>query len=228
MHQVEALVDLVERQAVGNHRVALDHAVHVPVDDPGRVGPAARAAERGAAPVAARHQLERARRDLLARLGYADDDRRAPAAVAAFERGAHHLGIAGRIEAVVGAAIGECHDPGDGLVAAQPLGIEEVGHAEAAAPVLAIRIDVDADDHLGTGKLRALDDVEADAAEAEDDDILAGLDLGGVDDLTDAPRHAAADVAARVERRVGADLRHRDLREHGEVREGLAAQWKIG
>jgi hypothetical protein len=33
VHQVEALVDVLERHGVGDHRVDLDLAVHVPVDD---------------------------------------------------------------------------------------------------------------------------------------------------------------------------------------------------
>ena len=37
VHQVEALVDLLQRQDVGDHRVDLDLAVHVPVDDLGHV-----------------------------------------------------------------------------------------------------------------------------------------------------------------------------------------------
>ena len=71
--------------------------------------------------------------------------------------------------------------------------------------------------------LRALDDVEPDAAEPEHDDVGARRHLGGVDHRADARRHPAADVAALVERRVLADLCHRDLRQHGEVREGRAA-----
>jgi hypothetical protein len=58
---------------------------------------------------------------------------------------------------------------------------------------------------------------------AEDDALRARLDLGGVDDRADPSGHAAADVADLVERRVGADFRHRDLRQHGEIREGRAA-----
>src|SRR3546814_3463109 len=38
VHQVEALVDLFQRQHMGDHRVDLDLAVHVPVDDLGYVG----------------------------------------------------------------------------------------------------------------------------------------------------------------------------------------------
>ena len=40
-------------------------------------------------------------------------------------------------------------------------------HAEALAPFLLGSVEVDADDHVGAGQLSALDDVEADAAEAE-------------------------------------------------------------
>ena len=75
-------------------------------------------------------------------------------------------------------------------------GVDEVGHAEPAAPLLARRVDVDADDHVRADQLGALDDVEADAAQAEDDDVGARLDLGGVDHRADAGGDAAADVAA--------------------------------
>jgi hypothetical protein len=102
-------------------------------------------------------------------------------------------------------------------------GIEELGHAELAAPFLARRIDVDADDPVGAGKSCALDHVEADPAEAEHDDVVADLDLGSVYHRPDARGHPAADVAAGLERRVLADLGHRDLGQHGEVREGRTA-----
>src|SRR5439155_7951647 len=60
-------------------------------------------------------------------------------------------------------------------------------------------------------------------AEAEHDDIRAGLDLGGVDHRADACGHSAADVTAGLERRVLADLRDGYLGQDGEVREGRAA-----
>jgi hypothetical protein len=55
-----------EPHRVGDHRVDLDLAVHVPVDDLRHVGAAARAAEGGAHPGAAGDQLERAGGDFLA------------------------------------------------------------------------------------------------------------------------------------------------------------------
>src|SRR5882757_11187263 len=77
-HQVEALVDALQWQRVGDQRVDLDLAVHVPVDDLRHVGAAARAAERRAFPDASRHKLKRTCRDLGAGGGNADDDRLAP------------------------------------------------------------------------------------------------------------------------------------------------------
>ena len=69
----------------------------------------------------------------------------------------------------------------------------------------------------------ALDDVQADAAEAEDGDVRAGFDLGRIHHRAEAGGDAAADVADLVERRVLADLRERDLRYDGVVREGRCA-----
>src|SRR3546814_10953641 len=83
---------------MGDHRVDLDLAVHVPVDDLGYVGAALRPAESRAAPVAPGDKLERAGADLLARLGHADDDAGAPTAMAGFQSGAHHFGVAGAVE----------------------------------------------------------------------------------------------------------------------------------
>ena len=48
-------------------------------------------------------------------------------------------------------------------------------------------------------------------------------DFRGVHHCADAGRYATADVADLVERRVLANLRHRDFRQHGEIREGRAA-----
>ena len=67
MHQIEPLVDVVQRHAVGDHRIDLDLAVHVPVDDFRHIGAAARAAKGRALPDPAGDQLERAGADFRAR-----------------------------------------------------------------------------------------------------------------------------------------------------------------
>src|SRR6266700_638260 len=102
VHQIEAPVDLLQLEDVRDHRVDLDLAVHVPVDDFRHVGAAARAAERRALPDPAGDQLERARRDLGAGRGDADNDGLAPTAMAGFQSLAHHGDVAGAVEAVVG------------------------------------------------------------------------------------------------------------------------------
>ena len=167
-------------------------------------------------------QLERTRLDLLARARDADDHRHAPAAMAALERLAHQLDVADALEAVVGAAVGQ-RDQVLHQIAADFLRIDEVGHAELLGERAAPRIEVDADDAVRADQLRALHDVQADAAQAEHDDVRARLDLRRVDDRADAGRDAAADVADLVERRVLADLRERDLRQHRVIRERRAA-----
>src|SRR5882757_1335118 len=85
VHQIEALVDLLQFEDVRDHRVDLNLSVHVPIDDFRHIGAAARAAERGAFPDAAGHELERPGGDFLARLGDTDDYGDAPAAMASLE-----------------------------------------------------------------------------------------------------------------------------------------------
>src|SRR6185295_12625925 len=93
-HQIESFVDAIERQHMRDEVVDVDLAVHVPVDDLRNVGAAARPAERRAFPDSPGDELERARANLLPRSSDADDDRDAPAAMAAFERLAHHVDVA--------------------------------------------------------------------------------------------------------------------------------------
>ncbi len=85
------------------------------------------------------------------------------------------------------------------------------------------RIEIDANDLVGAGDARALDDVEPDAAEPEYRDIGARPHFRGVDDGADAGGDAAADVANFIERRVLAHFGERDFRQHGEIGEGRAA-----
>src|SRR5688572_20962993 len=81
VHQVEGLVDALERQSVGDEVVDVDLTVHVPVDDLRHVRAAARAAEGRALPHAPGDELEGPRVDLRSRGSDADDDGHAPALV---------------------------------------------------------------------------------------------------------------------------------------------------
>src|SRR5690606_2677337 len=124
------LVDVFQAHDMGDHRIDLDLALHVHVHDLRHVRAALCAAERGAAPVASGHQLERTGGDFLAGFGHADDDAGAPTPVASLKRGAHDFGVAGGIEGVIRAAIGHPHDVGDHVLTAHAASVEEVGHAE--------------------------------------------------------------------------------------------------
>ena len=79
--------------------------------------------EGGAAPHPAGDELKRPRGDLLPGARHPDDDALAPAAVAGFQRLAHHRHIAGAIEGVVGAA---------NLVGAAFCHVDQIGHEIAA------------------------------------------------------------------------------------------------
>src|SRR6202140_3855588 len=222
VHQVESLVDLLQLEDVGDHRIDLDLSVHVPVDDFWHVRAAARAAERRALPDPAGHELERSCGNFLAGFRHPDHHRHAPTAMTGFQRLAHHGGIAGAVEGEIGPTVGQCDQMLDDI--AIDLGrVDEMRHAEAAAPFRLGIIEVDPDDFVGAYHPGALNDVEPDSAKSEHDHVGAWRDLGGVHPRADTRRHAAADVATLVERRVLANLRNRVLRQHGEVREGGAA-----
>src|SRR5271169_6118619 len=210
MHQVEAGVDVVEGQLVGDQIVDVDLAVHVPIDDSWHVGASFGAAKGGSFPHPASDQLEGPGGNLLAGAGDADDDADAPTPVSAFERLPHGLDVADAFEAEIGPALGQVHQIGD-EVARDLLRVDEMGHPEFFGESSAFGIEVDPDDHIGADHAAALDDVQSDPAEAKDHDVGAGVDLGRVDHRADPGGDAAANVADLVERRVLADLCHRDL-----------------
>src|SRR5438874_277155 len=181
MHQVEALVDVLELQGVRDQIVDVDLLLHIPIDDLRDVGAAPGAAERGSLPHSAGHELKRPSADLLPRCGDTDDDADAPAAMAAFQGLPHRLHIADALKAVIGAALGQI-DEIRHEIALDLLRVDEMRHAELLGEGAAARVQIDPDDHVGPGHTAALQDVEPDAAEPEYDDPRAGLDLGGVDD----------------------------------------------
>src|SRR6185312_2319866 len=84
--------------------------------------------------------------------------------------------------------------------------------AQAAGHVELERVWIDRDDVLGTGEARALDGVDADAADAEHDDRVARSRLAGAHRRAPAGRHAAADQAGHFERDVVVDAHARELR----------------
>src|SRR6478736_8216790 len=75
LHQFERVVDFAQRHHMRDHRVDLDLALHVPVDDFRHVTAPARAAKGGALPHPPGDELERTGRNLSACRCDANDDR---------------------------------------------------------------------------------------------------------------------------------------------------------
>src|SRR4030095_7405809 len=94
VHQIEGLIDALERHGVGDELIELDAAAHCPVDVLGQLRAPARAAEGGAAPGASGDEQERPHVDLLAGAGDADDDALSPTLVTGHQRLVHHLDVA--------------------------------------------------------------------------------------------------------------------------------------
>src|SRR3546814_2435515 len=82
--------------------------------------------------------LFRSRGDFLARFGNSDDDARTPAAMAGFERLAHYGRVAGAVESIVSAAVGQGHQMRNDIVG-DLLRVNEMGHAELAPPFFSVR-----------------------------------------------------------------------------------------
>src|SRR3974377_20122 len=96
-------------------------------------------------------------------------------------------------------------------------------HAEFLGDGALAWVESAADELVGADHARALDDVEAYAAEPEHRDVGARRDRRCVDGGADPGGDAAADVADFVEGRVLAHLGDSDFRQHGKVSEGRAA-----
>lgn len=86
---------------MGNHRVDLDLAVHVPVNNFRHFGASLGTAKGRAAPDSAGNQLERAGRNFSPRRCHDNNDRFSSALVRRLKRRAHHIHITRRIKGIV-------------------------------------------------------------------------------------------------------------------------------
>src|SRR3546814_10795798 len=103
------------------------------------------------------------------------------------------------------------------------LRIDAVGRAHRARLVELGRVGIDGDDAPGLRLHRALDHRQAQRAEAEHRDTVAGLYLRRVVHGPDAGGNAAAEQADLLRRRLLVDLRQRDLGHDRVLAEGRAA-----
>ncbi len=143
--------------------------------------------------------------------------------MAAFQRLAHGRDMTDALEREIRAATGKVDDRLHHLVAADRVRIDEIRYAEFLGHGAFVRVGVDADDLVGAGHARTLNDIEPDAAQSEHGDIGAWPHFRGVDHRADAGRDAAADVADLVKRRVRAHFGQRNLRQHREIRKRRTA-----
>src|ERR1700682_3914183 len=218
MHQVESLVDVVDRHLVRDQIIDVDLAVHIPVDYLRHLRASAHAAECSPLPDASGHQLKRSSADFLSRSGHTDDDRYAPAAMATFQRLAHQIHVADTFETIIRAAVSERHQVRD-QIAFHLFRIHEMGQAEFLSQGLTPRIQIHAYDFVGANHACALDDVEADPAQTEYHHIGSRLYFGCVGHRANPGGHAATDVTHLVERGILPDFRQCNLRQHRKIRE---------
>ena len=206
---------------MGDHRIDLDFAIHVPVDDLWHVRSPLGPPKCSAFPDTASYQLERTGRNFCSSGGYADDDAFAPAFMCSLQSGTHDLGIARRIEGIVGTALGKFYQMSN-HVTLDLGGIDEICHAKVTAGLFLVIIQIDTDNLVCPGKTQPLDNIQADSAEAEDHATCADLDFGGVNHRANARCDTASNVAYLVKGCILAHLGQRDFRDHCVVGKGRA------
>jgi len=107
--------------------------------------------------------------------------------------------------------------------ASQIIRVDKVRRSELLRPLLLTAIDIN-DNDLARALLHSpLDDRQSDAAGAENRNVVARLDLGGLDGRAVAGRDSAAEETRPVHRRVGRDGDDGDVGHDGVLREGGGA-----
>src|ERR1700678_3017015 len=202
---VVALVDLVEGVGPGDDLVQLEVARLVEAEDLGDVGGRVAVAEQAALDRLAEQGQDRGRQvDVQLEVVQAGDDD--GAALADHVEGvADDLGVDqadgddGRVRELTAGELGD-------LVLGLGRGGERVGGAELERLRALVLERVHRDHVLGAGVFRALDRVDADAADAVDHDGVPGVHVRGVHRRPPAGRDAAADEYRLLQRQVVIDL----------------------
>ena len=135
---------------------------------------------------------------------------------------AHGVDVADALKAIVCAATSQV-DQIRHQIALNFLRVDKMGHAITFTQLLTGRIDINANDHVGTDHAGALHNVEANTTKAEYDNVTSRLNFRCVDHCTDTSGHPASNVTNFVERRVFAYFRNRDFRHHAVFAEGGCA-----
>ena len=226
MHQVETLVDVIEAHSVGDHRVDLDLAVHVPIDDLWNVRTPRAPPNAVPRQTTARDQLEWTGANFGTRGRHADDDAFAPTFVRRLKRCAHHVDVAGGVERVVCAAFGQGDQVCSTKSPSTSVRVHKIGHAKASsASRLLLCRRSDQRQRSGRHRPDASPWITFKPMPPKPNTIAARADFhfGRVDHRTDARGYAAADVANLVERGVFAHFGQRDFGHNRVVGKGRAA-----
>src|SRR2546430_4365803 len=121
------------------------------------------------------------------------------------------------LEGVVHAAA--AREGADLLRGLAPRGQDRMRGAELPRQVELVVEPVDGDNRRRAREGGALDDVQPDAASAEDRHATPGLDPGAVDYRADARDHSAPEQRGPVEGNIGRDLQDRPFWDHRVFRE---------
>src|SRR5690606_36253727 len=103
------------------------------------------------------------------RLGHTNYDRFAPAAMTALKCLTHNLGVAYAFERIISTAVSQLNNVVNHIV--DLFRVDEMRHAELACHGLALGVDINANDFVGTHHACTLNDVQAYAAQAKNHHI---------------------------------------------------------
>src|SRR3954447_3315660 len=220
LHQLEAAVDVLERDPVGDERLRVDVTCEPAVDELGHAVAPLDAAEGRARDATAGDQVARHDLEGLTLTRDARDRAQPPAHPGRLDRLPHHRDVACGLERVIGAeAAGRLDDALDDVLAAD----HRLRRAMPRREGQSLLREVDADNLRRALQPAADHGAEPDDAGAEDDARRAGFHLRRVRCRADPRRQAAGEQRRAVERRVRVDLRERDLRHHRVLRERRCA-----
>ena len=213
MHVFEGFVDIVQGHREADHLIYLDFPSQIHFHVFGKLRAALYAAEGSALPHASSDQLEGACGDFLTGTRHTDDDRLAPALVAAFQRRAHQIHVTHAFKGVIHTPVGHVDDnllQGRAVI----LGIHRIGGTELLGELELGRVHVHRDDARSLGQRGALDHAQPDAPQAEYRHGGSRFHLGRIQHGADTGGHSAAEQANLVQGRLGVDLRQGDFGKH--------------
>ena len=200
----DGVVDFVEREGVGDEAVEVHFAGLDEVDEAGNLEIGGYAAAVGAFEDFFEMKWERVDGDLFSGAGHSDKD---GAAIGMREivGKLDDAGIAGSVDDDIRAGFSDDFADFFGKGWAFGGGVERVretpffGHFELGV------VEVDADDRMRTDHLRGLGDIESDAANAENDNALADLELSIIVNDTYGGGHCATEKRGQSHVEAGRD-----------------------